>query len=185
MADARNDFDLSEEDDDLGEGTETSGSNPINELRKQLRAAQKRAKEAESKATEYDALLAKQAADARVQKVSTLFEEMGLNPAQAKLFSATSGDEEPTAEAVAKFALDYGLGVSPETAAAVEAAAQPPKFIPLSPGGSLPATNMISRADFNALKRTDPAAAARAVMDRRVEGFNYDAEVDVRIPRQG
>lgn len=172
-------FDGFTDEDEGDEGQSTEGqSSAIKQIRDQLNA-EKKARKAEAKElADLRAFRAELDARTKTETTSKQFEEMGLDPRHAKLFYAANGaDAEPSAEAVAKFALDFGLGVAAGSQEALEAAAEGPKFVPLTPGGSAPVKDMLTRAQYNELRRTDMAAAVQAVQDHRVEGFNYDVEV--------
>lgn len=169
MADFNDDFD-DDSVDEQGQVEPTRDSNPIKQLRAQLRAAQKQLKEQSQIVSEYETFKAERDAQVKAEATGKIFEQMGLNPVHAKLFMATNS-QDATAEAIAKFALDYGLGVPADKEAELEKVAEGPKFIPVSPGGAVPVRNRLSREQFEALKKTDMTAAAKAVEENRVDGF--------------
>lgn len=173
MAESNDDFDLSDEDDGLEDTGSGQDSGPIKQLRSQLRAAQKERKASEARLKELEAFKTEFDSKERTAKTESIFKEMGLSPKQVDLFYTKNGTEaEATPEAIAKFALDYDLVVSENREVVEEAATEAKPFVPVSPGGAVPVRGMLNREQYEALKRTDMAAAFKAVAENRVEGLH-------------
>lgn len=171
MADVNDDFNLDDDEDESGSGSGNQQSEPFKQLRTKYRLAQKQLKEQTVQFQELQKFKAGYDAQLKAESTGAIFKDMGLAPQHARLFLALNGEDEPSKENIAKFALEYGLGVPVERQEEVEAAAEGPSFVPVSPGGTVPVTQKLSREAFQDLKRTNMEAAVKAVAEGRVEGF--------------
>lgn len=148
----------------------------INELEKQLKAAQDEAAKANSRA--------------RLFEAKDVFREQGYNPIHAELFVQGQPEGDITPESVDAFAQKYGLAPTGEGEGSQSSGTEgedseredsaPPSDTGLSSfgragsgsgdGGSAPATTeKLTHEEWKELHQKDPARARKAVADGRVE----------------
>jgi hypothetical protein len=160
---ADEDFIFGEED---GETEKTPDSNPVRDLRKHANKLEKDLKASQAELEELRTF--KAAADAKVkaETVGSIFTELGLNPAQVKLYELAMPDAEPSKEAVGKWAIEYGLASADE-----ETVPETTGFTPTTtPEGTPPGSKrMTGREMLEAAINGDTAAAQAAFLKGRVD----------------
>jgi len=159
-------LDSFESEDESLEDTKVE-SKPFAELRGHARKLEKQLRSYEKELSELRSFREERVKAERTAAVESTFKDVGLNPKHAKLWAALNPEAEPTAEAVAGFAAEYGLVT--ENGEQVEAPA-PPSFTPTLPTGAGPAqATKISRAEFRQMYDRDPANALKLLEQGRVE----------------
>lgn len=128
--------------------------------------------------------LAELKAQLRTSNARELFREQGLSPKHAELFAATNPEGELTPEAVQEFATSYGLATPADEPS--EAAEAPQEGTTEDPGEGLsafsgagsqgqageaatPRKTKLTRDEWKALQKSDPAAAKNALLNGQVE----------------
>ena len=143
----------------------------------------------------------------RTYKAGVLFKDAGLAPKHAELFLKTNPDAEVTAETAQAFAEEYSL--QPATAPAPAGEPAPIQGEPVQPvegtppatpvdagmsamegaGGSITAgvapaaVAKMSSDDFQVLLAKDPAAAAQAYTEGRVERNSLNVQADQLVQK--
>ena len=164
---------------------------------KELREALERSQAAETKAV----------SELREYKAGVLFKDAGLQPKHAELFLKTNPDAEVTAETAAAFATEYSL--APVQAPASDAPKEgeevkPTEGAPVTPvtppvdaglgalgeaagsskGGAAPAVvAKMSSEDFQTLLATNPAEAAKAYTEGRVDRNSLNVQADQLVQK--
>ena len=158
------------------EEEETPGdSAPMKQLRAHGRKLQKDLKAQEAELTELRTFKTTTELASRELQAGKLFTELGLSDKQARLFLKTNPDTEVTKDSIKEFAVEYGLGIQESEEDATLDAQTSDTFVPVTTGGN-PVRSTLNREQFEALKKTDMAAAVKAVQENRVEGFRSKLE---------
>ena len=164
---------------------------------KELREALERSQAAETKAV----------SELREYKAGVLFKDAGLQPKHAELFLKTNPDAEVTAETAAAFADEYSLApvqVPASDAPKAGEEAKPVEGAPVTPaaapadaglaamgeaagsakGGTVPAVvAKMSNEAFQELLATNPAEAAKAYTEGRVERNSLNVQADQLVQK--
>lgn len=148
-------------------------SDTIPQMREQIDALQKQIKSMETSTKELSS-------ENRLLKARDVFRQQGYDPVHGELF-ATSNSGEITAEAVDEFASKYGLvptardeSPAEEEASVADNSDAMSSFSRAgsgagSGGAAGPTENTLTRAEWVALSKSNPAAAKEAVSAGRVQ----------------
>jgi len=144
----------------------------IQEMRKALERAEKRDKDYQKQLDEANARLEKYTSQEREQTITSIFGEVGLNPAHGELFKKVNPDldvEKITADAVKEFASTYQL---PTTEGQVPEAPEPKTvgYTPPPTTGTPAPAQKLGPADIDKMLRDgDLEGVGKAYRDGRVE----------------
>lgn len=145
-------------------------------------------------------------AELRTYKAGVLFKDAGLEPKHAELFLKTNPDAEVTAETAEAFATEYSLQPAqapapkeeaPKEGAAPITADAKPLTTPADAGmsalegaggsiqaGATPAAvAKMSNEDFTLLLATNPAEAAKAYQEGRVQRNSLNVQADLLVQK--
>jgi len=141
-------------------------SNPVKELRTHANKLEKTLKQREAELEELRKFKAEIDQKNKAEQVGTIFSELGLNPAQAKLYELAMPDVEPSKEAVSKWAVEYGLATAEE-----ESIPDTTGFTPTTtPEGTPPGSKrMTGKEMLEMALNGDTAAAQAAFLKGRVD----------------
>jgi len=140
------------------------------DLRKAYNRSERDRKEFEKELVELREFRTTVVKEKREKAIESAFTEAQLNPVHSKLFTALNPEvevEQITTDAVAKFAVEYGLAtISGEEAETPEPVQQ--GYAPVVVGNSAP-LKRFSRTEWEQMAASDPAAAEKAFKDGRVD----------------
>jgi AraC-like DNA-binding protein len=158
----------------------------IKQMREQLEALTKQAKQAAKEAESLRAEKAERQAQEQQANLRSAFAQVGLNERQADLFAAVRPDVEATPETIAEFATEYGL--TPKTPTEAPAASgerqweveghdhpHPANFFPPPTGAApqIPGEGKITRQEFEAM---NPAQRWDLISRGQVERVKWNNE---------
>lgn len=143
---------------------ETDGKNPFKQLRTHANKLEKQVKSQETELEELRTFKAGIDQKTRADSVGSIFTELGLNPAQAKLYELAMPEVEPSKETVGKWAVEYGL------AQATDETAPTTGFTPTTtPEGIAPGQKRLTLDEWLNLNVENPEAGAKALAEGRVD----------------
>lgn len=157
-------------DDDTEDEEVVGDTNPMKQLRAHARKLERDLKAGSTELEELRKYRTDSELRIREQEAGKVFAELGLSEKQAKLFLKTNPDTEVTKDSIKEFAVEYGLGIQQSEEDDAVDSQTSDTFVPVTSGGT-PVRNVLNREQFESLKRTDMAAAVKAVQEGRVEGF--------------
>jgi hypothetical protein len=153
-------------DGDVGETEPKQDNNPVRELRKHANKLEKDLKASQAELEELRTFKAAIDQKTKAEQVGSIFTELGLNPAQAKLYELAMPDQEPSKEAVGKWAIEYGLASADE-----EPVPEATGFTPTTtPEGTPPGSKRLTGKEMlDAVFAGDVAGAQAAFLKGRVD----------------
>lgn len=143
-----------------------SDANPMKQLRTHANKLEKQLKTSQTELEELRAFKAGIDQKSKAEQVGSIFTELGLNPAQVKLYELAMPDAEPSKETVGKWAVEYGLAQATEGAVPDESTGFTPTT---TPEGIAPGAKRLSRDEWIELSVKDSAAGQRAFQQGRVD----------------
>jgi hypothetical protein len=152
-------FDFNDED----EAPQEQDSNPVKQLRTHANKLEKQLKAQEKELEDLRSFHTEQTAKQRDSQVTTVFNDLGLNPAHVKFWKLENPDTEPEANAVGKWAVENGF------AQAEESAPDTGSFTPTTVEGTAVGNKRLSVTEWYELTASDPAAAQLAFQKGRVD----------------
>jgi hypothetical protein len=150
---------------DEKEEAEKPDSNPVRDLRKHANKLEKDLKAAQAELEPLRAFKTEYDAKVKADTVGSIFTNIGLNPAQAKLYELAMPDAEPSEETVRKWAVEYGLATQEESEPETTG------FTPTTtPEGAPPGSKRLTGKEMlEEALRGDPLAAQAAFLKGRVD----------------
>lgn len=154
------------DDDGETEPAPAPESNPVRELRKHTNKLEKELKASREELEALRSFKAEVDQKTKAATVGSIFEKLGLNPAQTKLYELAMPEAEPSEESVSKWAVEYGLATTDETPVPETSGFTPTT----TPEGTPPgAKRMSSKEMLEAALNGDVAAAQAAFLKGRVD----------------
>lgn len=179
MTDDRNPFgsidDDGSDEDESQESTDAAkdDNKSFVALRRDRNRLEKLVKAQEPELEELRSFKAQVNAEKRVTEVAKVFAEIGLNPAQAKLYTSLNPEGEVEPKGVAEWALEFGLATAENVQVPDENPAPTPGFRPFV-GEDAPGNQKVSRVDWLAKLKTNPEEAQRLFKQGRVDLSDLD-----------
>lgn len=177
MTDSTNDW-YADDDDQDGENDGSDGRrNPVRDQRNQIRKLQKDLKAAQKEAEELKQFKLEFESSKRFEATKSIFEDMGLNEKQAKLFTQLNPDTEVTEQAVEEFATDV-LGFEVQYVDEDGEPTDPPEpdgFAPTPTIGERTGARQMTRVEWLNLAGRDPVAGQAALKAGKVDLSEVDS----------
>lgn len=168
-------------DDSDDQDSEDDGSdgrrNPVRDQRNQIRKLQKDLKAANKRAEELEKFKLEFESSKKLEATKSLFEDMGLNERQAKLFTQLNPDADVTEEAVEAFATEV-LGFEVQYVDEDGEPTDPPEpegFAPTPTIGERTSSKPMTRVEWLNLAGRDPVAGQAALKAGKVDLSEVDS----------